>query len=58
MDFPLWYLKEIDITMIKFRKYIAPIEKNSPAKETVDSPNFEKIKRPMTNVNKSNVQDN
>ena len=56
-DFPLWYLKVLDITTRKFRKYIALIVISIPAKEMVVSSSFEVIKRPITNKNKSNVQD-
>ena len=44
--------------MIKFRKYIALIVKNSTAKEAVDSPSFEYTESPTIITNESEVQDN
>ena len=54
---PLWYFRVLVITTTKFRKYIALIVISIPEKEMVVSSSFEVIKRPITNKNKSKVQD-
>ena len=58
IDFPLWYLKVLNMTTIKFIKYIVLIASSILANEMFsDSSSLAIIKIPIAIKNKSNVQD-